>query len=163
MIFATITYGCVQPPVKLLPNGTPAPDFTFDDAYGKPVRLSDYRGNVVVLCFWTAYYPGCLDAISAMGSAAQSFKGQKVAFVALNIWSEKDDFRNYVIDHPRLSLIHFAYDPEPEDADFAHLRYGVTGIPTILLIDKRGNILASGICGTQYYLTEDVQWALAQR
>ncbi len=36
---------------KLLEAGTPAPEFELSDPSGRPVRLADYRGNVLVLAF----------------------------------------------------------------------------------------------------------------
>ncbi len=34
--------------------GEPAPDFTLNDLDGRPHRLSDYRGRIVLLAFWSA-------------------------------------------------------------------------------------------------------------
>jgi len=35
-----------------LPTGTPAPEITCEDLEGVPFGLSDYRGKVILLCFW---------------------------------------------------------------------------------------------------------------
>src|SRR5271165_6343401 len=37
----------------------PAPDFTLSDSKGLPIRLSKYRGKVVVLDFWATWCHGC--------------------------------------------------------------------------------------------------------
>jgi hypothetical protein len=161
VIAATILYGCEQPSKKLLANGSPAPDFTFNDAYGKPVRLSDYKGYVVVLCFYNTSYS---DSLPVMSAAADSFKVQKVAFIGVNMWNEYDEFRDYVIHHPHLcKSVRLVYAPEPQGANFPERRYGVTGVPTLMAIDQKGVVVQSGYCWDQTYITELVNWALAHR
>ena len=42
------------------PDAVPAPDFTLHDQYGEEHTLSDYRGKVVFLNFWTTWCPWCV-------------------------------------------------------------------------------------------------------
>lgn len=47
------------PPPTHLKVGMPAPDFTLNDTAGKPVKLSDYKGNKsVVLAFYVLAFTG---------------------------------------------------------------------------------------------------------
>jgi len=43
--------------------GKPAPDFSLADASGTPIKLSAYRGNVVLLNFWATWCGGCKTEI----------------------------------------------------------------------------------------------------
>jgi peroxiredoxin len=163
VIIATIIYGCTRPSTKPIANGSPAPRFTFNDAYGKPVRLSDYRGRVLVLCFWSSSYSPCDDALSNMNTVAESFKGQDVAFVGVNIWGNRDEFQDYVTKHPRLNSIRLVYDPLPQGADITLRRYGVDGFPMLMLVNKEGVVIANSICWDQSSLTYAVNWGLGQK
>ena len=42
-------------------KGQPAPEFELKDLAGKNVRLSDYRGKVVLLNFWATWCPPCKE------------------------------------------------------------------------------------------------------
>jgi hypothetical protein len=56
VLFAVVLIASAAPATADIAVGTPAPDFTATDSNGKPVRLADYRGRIVVL-EWTN--PGC--------------------------------------------------------------------------------------------------------
>lgn len=43
-----------------------APDFTLPDLDGRPVRLSDFRGQVVILNFWSKSCPPCLEEMPSL-------------------------------------------------------------------------------------------------
>jgi hypothetical protein len=55
---ALVISGCGFPPAptaKGKATSHPAPEISGDDADGKPMRLSDYRGKVVMLDFWATW------------------------------------------------------------------------------------------------------------
>lgn len=57
-------------PAKLPPavaNLLPAKDFRLEDSEGRPVRLSDFLGKVVLLCFWKTGDATSLDDLAALG------------------------------------------------------------------------------------------------
>ena len=51
---------------NLLKNGTVAPEFTLRTADEKEIKLSEFRGNYVVLDFWASWCPDCRKDIPAM-------------------------------------------------------------------------------------------------
>jgi len=64
-----------------------APAFELKDADGKSHRLSDLKGNVVILHFWASWCPPCLEEIAGWLKFAEQFQGGPipVRFVAISL------------------------------------------------------------------------------
>lgn len=75
-----------------------AADWELKDADGKTVKLSDLRGNVVVLDFWGTWCAPCLKAAPEVQALHEAFLGQPVKVLGLN-FREKDPQK--AIDHMR--------------------------------------------------------------
>jgi len=58
-------------------NNRLAPEFELANLEGKKVRLSDYRGDVVILNFWTKTCRPCLEELPSLGDLAKVLKRQK--------------------------------------------------------------------------------------
>jgi peroxiredoxin len=69
-----------------LPAGVPAPDFTLPDASGRPVRLSDYRGQPVVLVFYPLdWSPGCSQQLDLYQAELDEFKKRGAQILAVSV------------------------------------------------------------------------------
>ncbi|HYO83025.1 MAG TPA: redoxin domain-containing protein, partial [Bryobacteraceae bacterium] len=85
------------PPKTHLKVGDPAPDFTLSSSTGKPIKLSEYRGNktVVVAFFPAAFTGGCTKELTSYQAQIQKFQesGAEVLAIStdnqptLNHWS----------------------------------------------------------------------------
>lgn len=53
----------IKAPLQPFQQRRMAPDFALKDANGKTIRLSDYRGRVVLLDFWATKCGGCVEEI----------------------------------------------------------------------------------------------------
>jgi peroxiredoxin len=120
-----------------------APDFELPSASGpaKSVRLSDYRGKVVVLNFWTKNCRPCLEEMPSFAELAASLSSNRdVAFVTVSTDETADDVRGTLRsvlggDPP------FATGVDPEAA-VVRDKYGTHLYPETWLIDPRGVIRA---------------------
>jgi thiol-disulfide isomerase/thioredoxin len=78
----------------LCPNGQdcklplPAPDFTAIDRNGKPVKLSDFRGKVVLLNFWASWCGTCKAEKPGLGDMAAEMRSHDFEVIALASDSE---------------------------------------------------------------------------
>ncbi len=130
----------------LLANGTVAPDFTAYTPEGKPVKLSDYRGRVVVLDFWSTWCGPCQTSMPHLEKVYKQVKDKDVVVLALCVWDEKDAYNKWLVAKKGVYTFPTLFDPAGRGKDnIAAGKYQVTGIPTQYVIDKDGKIAASAI------------------
>ena len=110
----------------------PAPDWQATDIDGKPLKLSDFRGKVVVMDFWYRGCGWCMFATPQVKQLAEDFKGQPVAVLGMNTDEDEKDAR-FVIDAMGMTY------PTVKAAGIPD-KYGVEGFPTMIVIDPQGVI-----------------------
>jgi len=109
----------------------PAPDFTLRTLYGKEMKLSSFRGKVIELNFWATWCAPCKIEIPHLNKLVEHFKdNKKVVCIAVS---------NEPPDRIKAFLKKQPYNFLQTTANVLNL-YGVSGIPTHFIIDKRGNV-----------------------
>ena len=133
------------PPAQLhlLSVGALAPDFTVEDSNGKPVKLSDYKGKVVVLDFWATWCGPCQASMPHTNEVAEKFKGRDVIFLAINTWDTPDAFKAWLLQHKSYDALTFVLDNNQRASSIAQSLFTVSGIPTQFVIDKPGKVTNS--------------------
>lgn len=120
------------PPLAAEESGTLAPDIELPDLAGAPVRLSDYRGQVVVLNFWATWCGPCVREMPMF----QEFQDRYPNFIMLGIDEEESpDMVRDFIQKMNLSYT-ILLDEKAELA--RELRVGF--LPTTYFIDEQGEI-----------------------
>jgi RNA polymerase sigma factor (sigma-70 family) len=131
---------------KLLALGTPAPEWesgVWSDGWTR--TLADYRGKVVVLNFWGTWCGPCLSELPSLEKLRAKFEPLGAVFLTLHTPGENEKAVRKVLEMKKASLI-FAFDRDRKrDAVFdlngmTAERYGVRGYPTLVMIDRQGNV-----------------------
>ena len=114
--------------------GKPAPPFELDLLDGKPFRLADCKGQVVVLDFWATWCGPCVQAMPLVEGVAGEFRDRGVRLVAVNLQEAPGDIKAMLGRH-KLDVT-VALDVDGVVAD----KYGATAIPQTVVIDREGNV-----------------------
>jgi peroxiredoxin len=129
--------GAVRADVKPEAERKMAPDFTLSDASGKPVKLSDFRGKVVVLNFWATWCHGCKTEIPWFIEFQKAYGDGD--FVVLGIALDDDGWKSV---KPYVEEKKVNYPVVVGSAAICDLYGGSEGLPMTFLIDKSGRIAA---------------------
>jgi peroxiredoxin len=130
--------------VEMLKIGALAPDFPATDLAGKPVKVSDYRGKIVILDFWATWCGPCINSMPHTNEVAAEYKDQGVVILASCTSDSRAAFDAWVkknrATYPELL---FSFDPEERSPNRAARKlYGVGGIPQQFIIGRDGKIAA---------------------
>ncbi|MCY1633958.1 TlpA disulfide reductase family protein [Marinifilum sp. D737] len=129
---------------KQVKVGDMAENFELKDTKGNKVSLKDFEGKFILLEFWKAGCPGCRTANKTLVSEYEKYKNKD--FIILNISSDKNEnhwkraTKEDSISWPSL------LDNGSKEGNVG-IRYGVTLIPTSILIAPSGRIIAKDLKG----------------
>jgi len=134
------TYGPVELPASLQTvglevspeEGSLAPDFLLQGLDGSEVRLSDFRGQPVVLNFWATWCAPCRKEIPQFVDAYQRFRDEGLVVVGVNMQEGKSIAQRYADDYGMEFPIVIDVDGEVGD------EYRLLGLPVTFFIDREG-------------------------
>lgn len=115
----------------------PAPDFTLDPlAGGEPVRLSAYRGKVVVVNFGASWCPSCREEAPRREAVWRQVRDSgEVQFIGIHVWDTASDAKAFAEEFGL--TFPMVLDGSGEVA----IEYGLTGVPETFIIDRSGAIV----------------------
>ena len=105
------------------------------DLKGQKVSLpGDFKGQVGLLHFWASWCPYCRKEFMAIESLFQQYKNKGFRPYSINVGENTVAVEAYLVN------LKVSYSI-PLDADSSTARrYGITGIPTTLIVDRGGLI-----------------------
>jgi peroxiredoxin len=117
-----------------------AADFTLKDADGKSVKLTDYKGKVVLLNFWATWCGPCKVEIPWFVEFEKQYKGQGFAVLGVSM-----DDEGWEIVKPYLAKSPVNYRMLVGDDVMAQKYGGIESLPTSFVIDRQGRIAATHV------------------
>ncbi len=112
-----------------------APAFELENTSGKKVKLSDFKGKIVIVNFWATWCPPCREEIPDFVKLQKEYESDlQILGISLDTGSKRDVIpfmQKFKMNYPVL----FATSEVVSD-------YGnIQSIPTTFIIDRKGNIV----------------------
>jgi peroxiredoxin len=117
------------------PTLKPAPDFTRSDVAGHAVRLSNFRGKVVLLNFWATWCAPCLEEIPIFSAWQRKYGSDGLQVLGVSM-----DDGPTTVTHA-IGKYHIIYPIVMGDDALGELYGGVLGLPLSFIIDPSGRIV----------------------
>ena len=117
-----------------------APDFALKSVDGKIVKLSDYKGKIIIIDFWATWCPPCRRGIPDLVEIQKEYKKDLVVIgisldAAKTIKDVPGFIKEYGINYP------IVYGDQQVTIDYG----GIRSIPTSFVIDQKGNVVDSNV------------------
>ena len=125
-----------QGPVKAVPDlaGKPAPGFKLSSMDGQEFSLSALRGKVVLIDFWASWCAPCRKDMPALEKIYADFGGRGLVMIGMDAGEDHDTVSKFLQQTELSYPIVLAGEMNVLES------YSVTAFPTLVLIDRDGNI-----------------------
>lgn len=115
--------------------GKPASDFALKMLDGGRVKLSDYRGKVVVLDFWATWCPPCRKELPNLQRLYEQNRGKGIVVLAINDESTRK-VKDFLQKHS------YSFPVLMDQSGSVHRLYAANTIPNVVVVDRNGTIVA---------------------
>ena len=130
------------------------PDLAFEDADGKPRKLSEWRGRTVLVNLWATWCVPCRKEMPALDSLQTKLGGRDFEVVAVNIDTrDPEKPKNFLKDANLTRLDYFSDQKAKVFQDLKAVGRAL-GMPTSVLVDGAGCEIAT-IAGPAEWASDD--------
>ena len=113
---------------------TPAPDFTLKSATGENIKLSELRGQVVMINFWASWCGPCRQEMPLLDALHDRYAPMGFTLLGVNVEKDSSKARQLLEDVPVNFPILF------DQKNQVSKDYDVVAMPSTVLVDRDGNI-----------------------
>jgi peroxiredoxin len=124
-------YSCVA---ALSVSADAAPDFSLPSNSGKAMKLSEQRGNVVMLNFWASWCGPCRQEMPLLDAMSQRYSAAGFVLLGIDVEEDNTDAKKIIKD------LKISYPVLFDTENKVSKLYSVQTMPTTVMVDKKGQI-----------------------
>lgn len=121
-----------------------SPDFTLPNQQGKLVKLSDFKGKVVLVDFWASWCVPCRNENPNLTKAYAKYHDKGFEIISISLDNNRESWLKAIADD-KLVWLHLS-DLKAWKSDLV-VDYGIKSIPMSFLVDRSGKIIAKDLRG----------------
>lgn len=133
-----LSFGQYRPSDSPKQGKVAAPDFSLDDVQGKTFKLSSQRGNPVVIFFGATWCPACRGEMPQYKALYDKYAKSGLKFLYIDINESTRKVARFAKENSFPFIVLLDQDGSVAES------YDIIGVPTLFLVDKRGNIIGAG-------------------
>jgi peroxiredoxin len=126
-------------PPSVSPTLKPAPDFALKSITGEEIKLSNFKGKVVMLNFWATWSPLCFKEIPALEELYKQYKDEGLTVIGVSIDQNEDTAKDFV-EKLKVSYPIVMSTEEMINSYGGAIGEPIKTIPTTIIINKAGFI-----------------------
>lgn len=111
-----------------------APDFTLKSRDGKNLRLSDYRGQVVMINFWASWCGPCRQEMPLLEDMYKRYGKLGFTILGVNVDTDSTKAINYLKD------VQVTFPIVYDTGNTVSKSFNVNAMPTTVIVDRNGNM-----------------------
>jgi peroxiredoxin len=125
--------------VLQIPPAADPIEIQLKDQNGRLTSLSEFRGKIVFINFWTTWCLACVVEMPAMEKLHQKFKDKDFAMVTVNLQESEATVLKFFKEHK------LTFTTLLDEAGEVGAAFGIRGIPTTFIVDKNGSIIGKAL------------------
>jgi len=128
----------------------PDTDFTLATLEGNLISISDYRGKVVVVDFWSSWCTPCRREGDILAETHKFWEDRGVEFIGVAIWDTEQSVRDFI------DFYGIEYVNAIDTTGLTAVDFGVTGIPEKFFVNHQGKIIRKVVGPNTRHTLDDI-------
>ena len=122
-----------------IPPDTDPLEIKLEDPNGRPISLSEFRGKIVFINFWTTWCLACVIEMPSMEKLHQTFKDKDFVMVAINLQESASRVKQFYKEYK------LTFTTLLDTTGDVGAGLGIRSIPTTFILDKNGRIIGKAL------------------